>query len=157
MHQTDWPSKPGAYVLLLDINTPLEFIAGSLGRVTLLPGCYAYVGSARGPGGLRARLARHSHPTKKLHWHIDYLTRLAPVSHIHWAAATEPLECQWVQTLRGLPGAHMAAPGFGSSDCRNNCRSHLLRLPGGCGPAMLSAVLGEGAIQEHRQRQTSGK
>jgi Uri superfamily endonuclease len=95
----------------------------------LSPGCYAYIGSARGPGGLRARLARHVRASKPLRWHIDYLTAAAPVIHIYYRAIPTPLECRWAQVLAGLPGATIPAPGFGSSDCRNGCAAHLMRLP----------------------------
>ncbi len=42
-------------------------------RVAVLkPGFYIYVGSACGPGGLRARISRHlCGKRKRLHWHID--------------------------------------------------------------------------------------
>ncbi len=47
-----------------------------LGRVHIEKGYYIYVGSARGPGGVRARLRRHFSRDKKPWWHIDYLLSL---------------------------------------------------------------------------------
>ena len=43
----------------------------------LAPGCYVYAGSARGPGGIRARVRRHLRPDKTPHWHIDQVTAYA--------------------------------------------------------------------------------
>lgn len=103
--------------------------AGRLGPIDLAPGRYAYVGSARGPGGLRGRLARHLRHEKRPHWHVDYLTQCVAISAVCWAAAAEPLECRWAQALLRLPGAAPGPAGFGSSDCQAGCRSHLIRLP----------------------------
>jgi len=141
VNEADWPTALGVYILILRLETPLTFQAGRLGRVALTAGCYAYVGSARGPGGLRARLARHLRPQKRLHWHIDYLTQRAAVTKIHWQVADEPLECRWAQRLLRLPGASAPAPGFGSSDCRAGCPSHLIRLPHDLPDEMFHAIL----------------
>jgi HEAT repeat protein len=40
-----------------------------------------------------------------------------------------------------LNGASTPAPGFGSSDCRNGCPAHLIRLPDGLTPTELEEVL----------------
>jgi Uri superfamily endonuclease len=141
MNEPCWPSEPGVYALLLELATPHTFAAGRLGLITLPAGGYAYVGSARGPGGLRGRLARHLRPEKRLHWHIDALTQRVAVAQVCWEAASEPLECRWVQTLLRLPGATAPAPGFGSSDCRAGCPSHLIRLPDGLPAAALRTIL----------------
>jgi len=111
-----------------------EITVGKLGTVTFPAGYYLYVGSALGPGGLEARLARHRPSTssgqrrcdKKLHWHIDYLLEHAQLVEV-WSAATEDkLECLWAQVARELPDSEVTVPGFGSSDCR--CPSHLIYL-----------------------------
>lgn len=141
VNEADWPPEPGAYVLLLDITLPQAFHAGRLGLVTLTAGRYAYVGSARGPGGLRARLARHVRRERRLHWHIDHLTQRVAVAQVYWRAAREPLECRWAGELLRLPDATVPAPGFGSSDCRAGCRSHLIRLPDDLSVETLSAIL----------------
>ncbi len=46
---------------------------GRLGSFNIIPGFYAYVGSAFGPGGLRARIRHHLESVAQPHWHIDYL------------------------------------------------------------------------------------
>ena len=65
------------------------------GKLTLAAGQYAYVGSAHGPGGLRARVGRHLRAEKPLHWHIDYLTAALPVMHVVTVVVTDGarLEC----------------------------------------------------------------
>ncbi len=63
----------GLYLLLLELGRSIDpVIAGQ--RLVLGPGIYVYVGSACGPGGLRARLSRHlCGRRRRLHWHIDRL------------------------------------------------------------------------------------
>jgi len=141
MNEADWPPEPGVYALLFRITAPLTFDAGRLGSIGLAAGYYAYVGSARGPGGLRGRLARHVRAEKRRRWHIDYLTQCVAVGQVCWQTTREPLECRWAQRLLRLPGATTPASGFGSSDCRAGCRSHLIRLPDGFQAETLNAVL----------------
>lgn len=74
------PPSPGVYALIIRVRERVETTVGRLGLVTLEPGHYVYVGSARGPGGVRARIRRHLVKSKKLLWHIDYLTSLEQVS-----------------------------------------------------------------------------
>lgn len=119
------PTEKGAYALVLDLehSVALDFPADE--HSVLVPGIYIYLGSARGPGGLRARLRRHFSIEKKIHWHVDQLTTKARGM---WAVpVVGGNECTLVETL--LRSAHFqaAAPGFGSSDCRS-CTSHLLSL-----------------------------
>src|SRR5262245_30517552 len=71
--------RPGTYVLILYVAQDGNIAIGSLGKHRVPPGCYAYVGSAFGPGGLRARLTHHVNAASKLHWHIDYLRRQAEI------------------------------------------------------------------------------
>lgn len=99
---------------------------GRLGVVTFQRGYYCYVGSAMGPGGLRARLARHLRQQKKPHWHIDYLLRQALVVETWSAPSAARLECTWVRALLQLPGATLPVRDFGSSDC--HCPAHLVRF-----------------------------
>jgi Uri superfamily endonuclease len=150
----DLPAAPGAYVLLLTANAPAVLNMPRFGKLTLATGQYAYVGSALGPGGLKARVGRHLRAEKPLHWHIDYLTAALPVVHVVTLAVTDGarLECTWVKRLLGLNGASAPAPGFGSSDCRNGCPAHLVRLPDGLTPAELEEVLVMGSGPDYHQR-----
>ena len=67
------PGEKGVYTLLIKIGEKIEADVGALGRVKLDEGYYLYVGSALGPGGLKARISRHFRKSKKLKWHIDFL------------------------------------------------------------------------------------
>lgn len=50
-------AKSGTYILILSSPARSTIDVGRLGRMTLAHGYYLYVGSAFGPGGLRARIA----------------------------------------------------------------------------------------------------
>ena len=118
------PSESGAYALLVALDAPLAVRAGA--RVaTLEPARYIYCGSARGPGGLAARLARHMRREKRAHWHVDQLTGSGRVLGA-WIFRGQS-ECDVNEAL-----AHFPIPfeGFGSSDCKR-CRSHLRLWPAG--------------------------
>jgi Uri superfamily endonuclease len=117
----------GSYVLALWLDAPHTLHVGRLGALDFPAGWYLYAGSARGPGGLPARLARHGRrlgPDKRARWHIDYLREQATWGGAWGCAAGERQECAWAAALRGLPGAQVVATGFGSSDCR--CPTHLV-------------------------------
>ena len=137
----EWPASPGSYVLILHALAPTELVIGRLGRFTLPPGRYAYVGSAQGPGGLAARLARHARPDKTLHWHVDTLTAVLPVVGVCACEGKARLECVWAQRLLALPAAQAPIAGFGSSDCRSGCLAHLIRLPDNLSLTKLEEIL----------------
>ena len=63
---------PGTYVLIISATRKINLRVGQAGQISVRPGYYMYAGSARGPGGLRARVLRHIKTTKRCHWHIDY-------------------------------------------------------------------------------------
>ncbi|MCC7168396.1 MAG: GIY-YIG nuclease family protein [Rhodospirillales bacterium] len=116
----------GAYLLIVRLERSVTIGAGRMRGARLPPGLYAYAGSAWGPGGIEARLARHRRPDKRIHWHIDHLTnRAASIASL--AFAGEP-ECKLMDRLLALKGVTIPAPGFGASDCRH-CPAHLVRLP----------------------------
>jgi len=73
------PRDPGLYIVILLLEMRICIEIGILGIVCIEPGIYGYVGSARGMGGLRSRIARHIAKDKKIRWHIDYLTSLRDV------------------------------------------------------------------------------
>lgn len=116
----------GSYVLLMRLDTPLTLTYG--GREGQLKvGWYAYVGSARGPGGVGARVARHFSVTKKAHWHVDALTLAA--ARIEATALRDASECDLGTRLCATGRFEYILSGFGSSDCRS-CESHLVRWNG---------------------------
>jgi Uri superfamily endonuclease len=66
----------GVYLLLFKLHDKACLsVAGR--NACLEPSLYVYVGSACGPGGLRARLRRHLCGRRgSLHWHIDRILSL---------------------------------------------------------------------------------
>jgi Uri superfamily endonuclease len=93
-------------------------------------GYYAYIGSAVGHNGtnLRQRVARHLRKRKKQHWHIDYFLagREARVMAIVAAGSDVNKECEITRGIQNIEGATIPVVGFGASDCRRNCKSHLV-------------------------------
>lgn len=136
---TALPRSPGTYLLDIPVAAPLMLHVSRHGAYTLAPGRYVYVGSARGPGGLAGRVGRHLNPARKLHWHVDTLTALAPVARVYAVASADPLECAWVRWLLAQPGSAAPIPGFGSSDCREACPAHLLRIAADLDPGAWQA------------------
>ncbi|MCX7854398.1 MAG: GIY-YIG nuclease family protein [Anaerolineae bacterium] len=123
----DVPRLPGTYVLILRLEEARWVQVGRLGESRVPAGWLAYVGSAQGPGGLSARLARHLRHPKPAHWHIDSLRPVAQPTAVWWAIGTGRRECLWAAALAQMPGASRPIPGFGSSDCR--CPAHLFHFP----------------------------
>lgn len=117
---------PGTYVLVLELPQALTLTVGKLGEHTLSGGWYAYVGSAFGPGGLRARLSHHLRPLGRCHWHIDYLRQRARLIEVWWAVTANRRETDWVDGLSAWPGASLPLPGFGASD--SDRVSHLIHF-----------------------------
>ncbi len=125
-------TEPGAYLLVIDLDAPLALPIPKGAAATLAPGRYGYCGSAYGPGGIRARVARHLRRAKSIRWHIDRLTAAGRVVAVE--AAPGGHECALMDDLRALPGVSIPVPGFGSSDCRR-CPAHLVSLPPNFTPA----------------------
>lgn len=118
------PAMTGAYALSLRLAHPVRLDLPTIDATELPPGWFVYAGSANGPGGVRARLARHFRREKRRHWHIDRLSVAA--SDMAALAVAGGVECDLVARLLQAPMFTMAAAGFGSSDC-GRCAGHLLR------------------------------
>jgi sugar fermentation stimulation protein A len=117
-------SERGTYALLLHLDVPQAVVVGALGAWTFPQGWYLYLGSARGPGGLAARLARHRRRgDKRPHWHIDYLRAVTTWVQAWTHAGETRQECAWATVAGALPDARLVVPRFGASDCR--CPAHL--------------------------------
>lgn len=97
---------------------------GRLGQLRLAPGIYLYVGSALGPGGVRARVDRHLRVSKRLHWHIDYLLPAARPSLLFFVYSEQRLEHRWAGQLCKQLQVEIPLAGFGASDCA--CPAHLI-------------------------------
>lgn len=117
------PSQPGTYALLLRLNRATQLRIGARGPFDLPRGWYIYVGRARGAGGLRARVMRHWRGATRLHWHIDYLRRVAQPVRVWLWADPQADECAWARALELTPTARVIVPRFGASDC--DCAAHL--------------------------------
>lgn len=89
----------------------------------LQPGCYVYVGSAFGPGGLAARIRHHRQIAVRPHWHIDYLRAACAVVRVWSTTDAACREHVWANGVARLPDAGMPMRGFGASDCE--CETHL--------------------------------
>ncbi|MGC9084248.1 MAG: GIY-YIG nuclease family protein, partial [Anaerolineae bacterium] len=109
----DVPRLPGTYVLILRAEEARWVRVGQLGEFHIPSGWLAYGGSARGPGGLSARLARHLRHPKPLVWHVDFLRAVAHPVAVWWATGTDRRECLWAAALAQMPGSSQPIPGLG--------------------------------------------
>ena len=109
---------PCTYQLLIDVAAPLEVTIGKLGRFHFPAGRYVYTGSAL--RNFEARIARHCSASKKLRWHIDYLLT-APGVSVREVLRLRTPECALNRATQG----EVRIAGFGASDCRAGCGSHL--------------------------------
>lgn len=112
------PAAPCTYQLHFTLDAPVSVTVGRLGTFTFPAGGYIYTGSAK--RNLEARLRRHQAKEKKLKWHIDYLLT-APGVHMSEIKKSADGECALNQATAGT----IPVPGFGASDCRSGCGSHL--------------------------------
>ncbi len=112
----------GTYALILRNYSKATIQIGRWGRICVNPGYYSYIGSAFGPGGVRARVLRHLRKEKRKHWHIDYLREFMEPVGIWCTHDRHRLEHIWARSLSDL-GSITPIHGFGCSDC--HCDSHL--------------------------------
>ena len=122
-------NAPGTYALLLRSETQRDIGVGALGTMTVRPGAYVYVGSAFGPGGLRARVQRHARGDGARHWHVDALRAATTLDAVWYTHDPERRECTWADIVWSLPDATVPLEGCGASDC--NCSAHLARITEG--------------------------
>lgn len=116
-------AQRATYALILACSTDRQIEVGKLGRLAVRPGSYVYVGSAFGPGGLKARIAHHARVPLRPHWHIDYLHSILHLNEVWYSYDDVRNEHLWAETFRRLKGATIPMAGFGASDC--SCTSHL--------------------------------
>jgi Uri superfamily endonuclease len=113
--------RPRTYQLLIEVAAPVRVAVGRFGEFEFPAGLYCYTGSAL--RNFEARIRRHLSTVKKRHWHIDYLLA-APGVRIREVRRFCEDECAVNQRGAG----EFPAPGFGASDCRAGCGSHLQRV-----------------------------
>jgi Uri superfamily endonuclease len=106
------------YQLHIRLSQPVRLQIGRLGEFDFPAGDYVYTGSAK--RNFEARIARHMRRDKTLRWHIDHLLD-AMETRVTSIVRAEHDECELNQATRGI----VLVPGFGSSDCRKGCGSHL--------------------------------
>ena len=127
------PSRAGWYTLVLRVLKPVAVEAKTL-RTIVGEGLYVYVGSAGGPGGLRARVYRHFRRRKRVRWHIDRLTSslntvILAVAYCEGGYGVE-VESKTALCLAGM--GYKPLPGFGSTN-DPVAPSHLFKAPRGRG------------------------
>lgn len=109
------------YQLLIELAAAQRIQVGRLGEFRFPAGRYVYTGSAR--RALAARIARHLAAAKTRRWHIDFLLA-AEGARIVAVLTFQEAECARNQRTLGT----ILIPGFGASDCRSGCVSHLKYL-----------------------------
>jgi Uri superfamily endonuclease len=124
-HSMHLPEDKGTYILIAQVSEMKRLEIGSLGIFDITPGFYAYVGSAFGSGGLRARLGHHLESAAEPHWHIDYLLKAASPIEVWFTTADRKMERRWAELMEKAPGLRVPIPRFGSSDYRRSRTSHL--------------------------------
>lgn len=115
--------RKGTYVLFLRFGSDVETDIGSLGHFLIEKGDYCYVGSAM--GGLDQRLRRHLSPSKKIRWHIDYLTTVCTDMKAYESEGEANPECGIAELMMRI-GNVPYIKGFGCSDC--HCQTHFFRV-----------------------------
>jgi len=126
MQGDEFLKQSGAYVLLIALEDEFVGRVGRLGDIVLPAGDYFYFGSARGPGGMAARIKHHILSDKKPHWHVDRLTLAGSV--VEFLAVPNGHECDLREKAMAQISLIVPVMGFGSSDCRR-CPAHLLGIP----------------------------
>ena len=124
------PRESGVYSIGIQLTNPIE-VNIRTNSYRLEAGTYVYTGSALGrSSNLRARISRHLSVGKRVHWHIDQITnsKHASVFLIVFSKTSQKEECRVNQAITEIAQGEAPVPGFGSSDCRSGCESHLLFL-----------------------------
>ncbi len=124
------PTK-GTYTLIISLSEEVSIRVGRLGVKQFPEGYYTYTGSALGTGAsnLKQRISRHLRKaSKKKRWHIDFLLahRDATVTAVVAAQTDRKMECELNRYVKKKSAARILVLGFGSSDCKEKCGSHLL-------------------------------
>ena len=118
--------RTGTYALVFRCAEPGTVEIGRLGPLELRPGYYVYIGSAFGPGGIRARIGHHMNRSIRPHWHIDYLKTHCVLDEIWLEYSTVRSEARWVEQMSENRHASIPLMGFGASDGR--AASHLFHF-----------------------------
>jgi len=123
------------YVLVIGVKKPcnVEFSGKS---IIVDPGIYLYIGSARGPGGTLARVARYLSRQGKLWWHIDRLLACSSSSILGiFLLRARNCDCE-EEVSRVFKSNLNGIQGFGSSDKRRDY-SHLYK----CNTSLINCAI----------------
>ena len=126
-----------SYQLTIRVGRTVRVGIGRLGEFDFPVGWYRYTGSAR--RNLEARIARHLRKDKALRWHIDWLLA-APGVEVVGVRRSALAEC----SLNRHAGGRVLVAGFGASDCRAGCGSHLRYLGDESQPRRGAGAAGSG-------------
>ena len=107
-----------SYQLFINLSQNIEIQIGKLGLFSFPKGTYVYTGSAK--RNIDTRITRHLSKDKNLHWHIDYLLTNEHTKIIK-VIKSEFSECDLNTDVKG----EIIVKGFGNSDCKKYCKSHL--------------------------------
>jgi len=115
-------ARHGTYALVFSSETEQLIRVGRLGQVRVPRGFLVYIGSALGPGGVRARVGHHLRISPRPRWHVDYLRARTRLEEVWYCYEERRREHDWAEAM-GRQRKADCIPGFGVSDCR--CESHL--------------------------------
>ena len=118
----------GTYTIIIENESKGYQAFGSLGRARLGRGKYLYTGSAMGSSAtsLERRLQRHAARSKRLRWHVDYLTSKpgCRVTGAVFVVSNKRYECDVNRKISEELELRPVLPRIGASDC--DCDGHLL-------------------------------
>ncbi|MBS1271728.1 MAG: hypothetical protein MAGBODY4_00860 [Candidatus Marinimicrobia bacterium] len=118
----------GGYILVLEVDSPVNIQVGKRGEMPMNPGRYLYGGSAK--CGIAHRINRHFFGGENLHWHIDYLTHHPQVDVVEaWCYPDYP-EVEHQLAAKDDLSDDEIFRGFGNGDCGRGCQSHLWKIKG---------------------------
>jgi len=130
MQSLDLLPQKGVYTLVISLQAKTSLRIKGRKCSILQRGYYAYTGSALGEGAssIRKRVERHLKRRKNKHWHIDYLLAdsKAKVEAVIAAQTSINQECRVNRLIQAIKGTTIPIAGFGASDCKHSCRSHLV-------------------------------
>ena len=115
------PEK-GSYILIFWLEGQKYLSVGKLGPLEFPAGIYIYCGSARGAGGIQARIKHHAKISARPFWHVDYVKNVSKIMAVGFEIGSERLECTWAGILENHKQFQIIRSGFGSSDCL--CTTH---------------------------------
>ncbi|MHA1270723.1 MAG: GIY-YIG nuclease family protein [Candidatus Helarchaeota archaeon] len=124
----------GIYLLIIKKEQTSKIKVGKFGEFIFPNGIYLYIGSSLGKNSstnIENRIKRHFKKEKKLYWHIDYFLADSDVSIIDafYGITNKKLECDLLKTMKQQnDNIKIIIKNFGSSDCVDNCGSHLLHI-----------------------------